>query len=894
MKYFLLIALCCIVGKEQLTAQGSRRSIVSIDDAWQFTKDAYVPADTTGKQVTWQSVDLPHTWNVADVMDDVPGYHRDACWYRKLLPVSEGLRGKEVYLHFEGVNQVAEVYINGKYAGGHTGGYTAFTIPVQHLLRFDTINELVVKADNSFNKDIPPLTADFTFFGGIYRDVWLEAYDKVHFSRTDYASSGVYITTPQVSAEKAAVRISSLLNNYSNVARKLKLVTTVYDQAGKDITTLATAITLKPGVTQTCVQNLKPVDAPHLWSPEDPYLYKVVTRITELSGTVLDEAVHPLGFRWYSFDTEKGFFLNGKPCKLVGASRHQDYAGMGNAVPDNLARRDVELLKEMGGNFLRVAHYPQDPAVLQACDEMGILASVEIPVVNEITESDTFYRNCVNMQVEMIRQNFNHPSVIIWCYMNEVLLRPHYNGDKEKQKTYFTNIAALAARLDSITRKEDPYRYTMLACHGDFDKYRSTGLTAIPMIVGWNLYSGWYGGTLKDFAGFLDRHHRDLPDKPLLVTEYGADADPRIRSFKPVRFDKSLEYATAFHQYYLDAMLQRPFVAGALIWNLADFNSETRTETMPHINNKGLLTWNRKPKDVYLWHKAMLLQQPFIAVASASWKIRSGIADSSGLLCYQPLQVASNLDSVTLVINGQILPAQKVKNGLCEWLAPFSNGINNIEAWGMQKGTRVADHINIDFRLLPYVFTDKRVPFKQLNVLLGANRYFIDETEKQVWIPDQAYHTGSWGHVSGQAFDIAGGSRLPYGTDRDIAGTDNDPVYQTQFMGIREYRLDVPDGVYELTLHFAELQGGMVPALPYNLSGGTVSRKEMPARRIFNVLVNEATVLENFDIAAEYGVARAVAKKVPVTVSNGKGIRIVFNAIEGEAVLNALQVVKKF
>ncbi|MFT3824334.1 MAG: glycoside hydrolase family 2 TIM barrel-domain containing protein [Chitinophagaceae bacterium] len=879
-----------------LKAQSSTRTIVSINEVWQFTKDAYNPDDTTtGRKVAWQTVTLPHTWNTTDVMDDVPGYYRSVGWYRKQLSVDTGMMNKIIYLHFEGVNQEATVYVNGKYAGSHTGGYNAFVIPVQHLLKFGTTNEIVVKADNSFNRNIPPLSADFTFYGGIYRDVWLEAYDKIHFARTDHASQGVYLTTPAVNEEKAAVRINGLIDNKTGVAKKVKIITTVYDKAGKITGTIVTAATLKPNTTETFVQNISSVVRPHLWSPEDPYLYKAVTRITDASGLLLDEVINPLGFRWFSFDTDKGFFLNGKPCKLVGASRHQDYEGMGNAVPDELAREDVKLLKQMGGNFLRVAHYPQDPAVLQACDEMGILASVEIPVVNEVTETDTFYRNCAEMQVEMIRQNYNHPSVVIWCYMNEVLLKPHYGNDKVKQQAYFANITTLAKQLDSITRKEDPYRYTMLACHGDFDKYRSTGLTAIPMIVGWNLYSGWYGGVLSDFEKFLDRHHKELPDKPLIVTEYGADADPRIRSFKPVRFDKSVEYATDFHRHYLDAMLERSFVAGALIWNLADFNSETRTETMPHINNKGLMMWNRTPKDVYLWHQAVLLKQPFVAIASAYWNIRSGVADSIEQVCYQPLQVTSNLDSITLLINGKALPAKKVTDGICEWLVPFANGANQIEAWGMQQGRKISAFATIDFRLQPYTLRDERIPFHQLNVLLGANRYYIDDTRKQVWIPDQPYRPGSWGYMGGQAFNIPGSTRLPYGTDKGILGTDDDPIYQTQQTGIQEYCLDVPDGVYELTLHFAELQGGMVPALAYNLSsssGGSSSRKESSAARVFDVLVNNVPVLQNFNIAAQYGLAKAVARKVPVTAANNKGIRIVFNATEGEAVLNALQVVK--
>jgi beta-galactosidase len=277
---------------------------------------------------------------------------------------------------------------------------------------------------------------------------------------------------------------------------------------------------------------------------------------------------------------------------LIGTSRHQDYKGLGNAVDKKLALQDVAFIKNMGANFLRIAHYPQDPAVLQACDELGLLTSVEIPVVNEITESASFYNNCINMQVEMIRQNYNHPSVIIWCYMNEIFLRPHFNGERNGRKNILPPLQS-RKNIGQCYRKEDPSRYTMIANHADFARYNEYGLTTLSMLTGWNLYSGWYGGKLEDFSVFLDKHHQKLPQQPFMVAEYGADADNRIRSMEPVRFDKSVEYTTRFHQYYIGEIMKRPFVAGAVIWNLADFNSETRIETMPHINNKGLLTWDR-------------------------------------------------------------------------------------------------------------------------------------------------------------------------------------------------------------------------------------------------------------------------------------------------------------
>ncbi|HEX7845406.1 MAG TPA: malectin domain-containing carbohydrate-binding protein, partial [Chitinophagaceae bacterium] len=477
-------------------------------------------------------------------------------------------------------------------------------------------------------------------------------------------------------------------------------------------------------------------------------------------------------------------------------------------------------------------------------------------------------------------------SVIMWCYMNEVLLRPHYNSDKEKQKIYFQNIAKLAQALDSVTRKEDPSRYTMMAHHGDYNRYKDVGLVDIPMIVGWNLYSGWYGARLSDFPVFLDSFHAKNPGKPMLVAEYGADADPRIRSAEPVRFDKSVEYTTKFHQYYFTEMMKRPFVAAAMIWNLADFNSETRTESMPHINNKGLLEWDRTPKDPYYYYEGVLSKKPFIKLLGM--QAAAGIADKNAATSSRLIQVATNTEQPELFVNGKSLGKKQQQDGLCEWNAPFINGANIVEVKGTKEGKIASDKATIQFYLLPDRF-DKSTSFRPMNILLGANRYFTDD-EQQLWIPDKAYEAGSWGYSGGKQFKLANNNRLPYGTDKNIAATNNDPVYQTQRMGIEKYKLDVPPGEYELTLHFAELMAAATKEIPYNLSDP--DRIAPNGKRIFNVYVNDKLLLDNFDITAQYGAATAVSKTTRVAALNGSGIEISFKAIEGEPVLNALQIKK--
>lgn len=848
---------------------------ISINEDWAFEKE-------NGAQ---EKVNLPHTWNAFDVLDDAPGYYRGLGTYKKKLKLDEFTKGKEIFLVFNGVAQEAEVLVNGKSVAKHIGSYTRFIVPISKFLNYkDDLIE--VRANNRFNEDIPPLTADFTFFGGMYRNVSLLITEAVHFSKNDNASSGVYITTPNVSATTANVQVRSLINNSSSSPGKIQIQSTLINADGEAIASRVSAINVVSGEQKTIIQDFNSIKQPELWSPEHPYLYRLVSRIVDVkTKRVLDEVSNPLGFRWFKFDAEKGFFLNDKPLKLIGASRHQDYENLGNAVPDALQIKDVELLKQMGGNFLRVAHYPQDQLILEACDRLGILASVEIPVVNTITETEAFTNNCLNMQTEMIRQNFNHPSIVVWAYMNEILLRPKFTNDKPRQQIYYDHIRNLAQKLDDLTRKEDPSRYTMLVNHGAWDMYNKVGLTKIPMIVGWNLYSGWYSGMPADFAKFLDRHHKELPNTPFMVTEYGADADPRIRSSQPVRFDKSVEYAVKFHQTYLNAMIERPFVAGGIAWNLADFNSETREETMPHINNKGLLTIGRQPKDTYFLYQAYLSDKPYLKITSAQWKNRVGVADSSALISTQNIQVATNQKSAELFLNGKSLGVIDAVDHVCDWKVPFNDGKNQLK---VVSGALV-DNADINFQVEPFMFSDK-IPFKNTNILLGSKRYYIDEKDQQLWIPDQAYKSGAWGWIGGEPYKGTN-NRILYGSDKNILETDNDPVYQTQQVDIKQFKFDVADGEYELTLHFAELVGGDAKeALAYNLDNN--HKKEIVEQRIFDVSINGQPFIQKLNLAADFGYTKAIKKKVRLTITNGKGISIDFKPIEGKPVLNAVQLRK--
>ena len=893
MKTRVLLTLLLVAVLSLLHAQPTLKQ--SINSNWEFYKGD-IPGfpDKKTNDIRWEKVSIPHSWNIADVTDDEPGYYRGIGWYKKIIYVPASWQQKKTYLYFEGANQTAEVYVNGKLAGKHIGGYTAFSFPISQLLSYKdsvTVNEITVKVDNSYDNDVPPLSADFTFFGGIYRDVYLLSANPIHFGLDNNASCGIRVTTPQVSDAEAGVSVEGTITNNGNEEKPVRIVSSIYAADGKLMKTAETTINLAINTATNFTSLFDKVSNPHLWSPDDPYLYHVVSSIYDKDGKLLDQLTNPLGLRWFKFDAANGFYLNGKHIKLIGANRHQDYKGMANALPDALHERDMQLLKDMGANFIRISHYPQDPAVLEACDRIGLLASMEIPIVNRISQTDAFTENCKHMQLEMIGQNFNHPSIIIWAYMNEVLLVPRYMQNTPERRHYYLDVANLAKTLDDLTRKEDPSRYTMISCHGDFDPYNNAGITKIPQIVGWNLYYGWYAKGFEGFGKFLDRHHTELPDKPLIVTEYGCDGDTRLHSTMPERFDKTMEYQTIYHKQYLKDIMDRPFVSGGAMWCLVDFNSEGRIDASPHINTKGVATDVRVPKDVYYYYQANLVKQPFIKIGSRNWTLRGGIADSSGVYV-QPIEVYSNLSKVSLWLNGKLLGTQTVKDKVALFNVPFKNGMNNLRAIAASGGLNYDDFADIKFHLQPAILKDAVLPFKELNVSLGDTRNYTDDKLQQVWLPEKPYTPGSWGYIGGRVFSMADNNLQRFGTNKNILGTDYDPIYATQRVGLDSFKFDVPDGEYQITLLFAELLSNKEQqALAYNLAG-TTTKTEVAPLRSFNVVINGREVAEGLGNNNYLVPEQAYSVRYTVTVTDGKGIDVGFKPVTGEGILNGIQVKK--
>ena len=889
-KLFYIFILLFIVG----WAQAQQRVVYTINDGWKFTKGSPFEAQLTGcDDSSWETVNIPHTWNDKDADDETPGFYRGPVWYRKQLFIDKSQEGRRAMIYFEGANQEVRFYLNGQFVGEHKGGYTRFCFDITPHLRYGQENLFAIYVNNVYNPNIPPLSADFTFFGGIYRDVYLQFMNPVHIATNDYASSGVYIRTPEVNNSAASVEITTLLTNDMPQATEIRVENIICDADGKEVKKTQAEVKLAAGETKTDISKKIKIDSPRLWDIDDPYRYMVYTRILDKrKGTLLDEVVNPLGLRWFKFDSEKGFFLNGKGRKLIGTARHQDYFQKGNALRDELHVQDVLLLKEMGGNYLRVSHYPQDPVIMEMCDKLGIVTSVEIPVVNAVTETEEFLHNSVEMAKEMVRQDFNRPSVMIWGYMNEIFLRRPYTEGKQLEDYYrFTEKVARA--LEATIREEDPSRYTMMAYHNMPQYYEDAHLTEIPMIQGWNLYQGWYEPDINEFQRLLDRAHKAYKGKVLMVTEYGPGVDPRVHSYQPERFDFSQEYGLVYHKHYLNEMMKRPFIAGSSLWNLNDFYSESRVDAVPHVNNKGVVGLNREKKDVYWFYKTALSRRPILVIGNREWKSRGGVVNTAQKECIQSVPVFSNAEEVELFVNNKSLGKKKIEDNYALFDVPFVGGENLLEAVAVTGDNKLCDMLRIQFQLVGSQLKDEAVPFTELNVMLGSSRYFEDRAANVAWIPEQEYKPGSWGFIGGTSYRRQTGFGTMLGSDIDIHGTDMNPIFQTQRVGIKSFKADVPNGEYSVYLHWAELESGKErEALVYNL--GADSEQTFAGNRSFGISINGTTVSDDFNVARDYGYTRAVIKKFVITVKDGKGVSVDFHKKEGEPILNAIRIYRNY
>lgn len=878
MKKIFLLILCL---STMYPVVNAGRVVQSFNDGWYYV--AY--NDDRFQKVRcheegWEQVHLPHIWNTDAY--STRNYRRISSWYKKEFWMGAAeMQDKELYLKFDAVNSLADVYLNGELLITHKGGYSAFIVDITDKVRSDVPNLLMVHVNNQ-NNQIPPLSGDFTIFGGIYRDVWLISVEKQHICLTDYASPGVYVDLPSVSEEKAEVSVRGTLVNCDIQRAALKLNVEVLDADGKSVVQSLRNIRLDAEGTFAFKERLQ-LENPRLWSPESPYLYSVKVSLKDERGKVLkDETRVPLGVRWFSMDAQEGFKLNGKPMKLMGACRHQDQMPMGIALSDEIHRRDMQLLKDMGANFVRLAHYPQDDAVLRACDELGMLVWEEIPVVDLIALGDEFRTNATSALREMIRQHYNHPSVIMWGYMNEAVIQLQYRVKKQRLNGFYENTLALARHLEETLKREDPYRLSTMAYHGN-QIYNQIGLSNITDVSGWNLYQGWYENDFKSFDRFVDEEHRKYPHRPLIISEFGAGSDPRLQSLEPQIFDFSMQWQQLYLEYYLPAIMRRPFIVGATEWNFIDFSSASRQEATPHINNKGLMYNDRRPKDVFYYFQAFLRKDiPVLHIAVDDWKYRTVVSDGEAV--EHPVKVYSNLDRVELSVNGTTLSARSIENCHAGWRVPLVAGRNRLVASGIYQGRKVEQVSDVFVKIQPRHIAAANIRQLELAVNVGSNCFFMDDKSDLCWLPDQAYTPGSWGYVGGEVFYHSPGR---IGTTAEVKNTRNVPLLQTKREDIKAYRFDLPDGEYEVELLFADLNAPS-ERVTYDLGATAVLGNVDFRGSVFNVSVNGRLWLNHFSPVMEVGGLRCLSKKLRVIVTGGN-LTVGFEAVKGMTFLNGIK-----
>ncbi len=829
----------------------SPRIKISLNDKWNFF-NGDINNSAKYNEVEWQNINIPHSWNLKDAYSDSIQYRRGIGWYKKILNIDSSLINKKLFLYFEGANQTAEVYVNDKFVGKHIGGYTAFALDITNQINFSQVNVLTVKVDNSYNPNIPPLDADFTFYGGIYRDVWLIAAEDVHIGLLDNASPGVFISTQNVSAESASINIKGKIVNESNQLKNIRVLNKVLDEENIEVKVLSSKIKINKNSSSEFTASGELIN-PKLWSPDDPYLYKIITEIYD-GDKLVDEIINPLGIRWFNFDGE-GFSLNGKKLKLTGTNRHQDYPQFGNALPNWAHQKDLKLIKDNGFNFVRLAHYPQDPTTLQTADEIGLIVWEEIPVVNTITLSDEFKNNCKKMLVEMIRQHYNHPSILMWGYMNEIRLRP----PKQLPENYYKKITELENELNEIVKKEDSTRATVTAYFSG-EVEHADGYENIPDVVGMNLYFGWYYNDFDAFGKFVDDFHTTHPNTPIIISEYGGGSDERIHASNPQAFDFSAEYQQMLHESTFKQIMERDYIAGSALWNQFDFGSKLRDDTKPNLNQKGINYFDRTPKDISFYYKAFLKNEPILYFAVRDYQSRAGSNEEAKK---QNIKIYTNLNEVEVLLNNISLGKFKPQNFTINFSCVLQDGKNLLTAKGTNNQNEIIDEANIIYDDRTSLFNTKNSNHlnssgKTIAVNCGSNTNFIDESGL-VWEADKRYEKGSWGFEAGNEKD----------THHRINFTDDDPLFQSANDSVSFYQFDVIDGLYEVKLKICEIQ-------------------EKNTIRKFSIKINDQVLLEDLNLESEYGIYNPAQLSSQILVKGNNGIKINFEKISGNTLINGI------
>lgn len=625
-------ALLAIALSMQASAQ---RENIEINQDWNFRFSHQVRTNDLRR------VDLPHTWNAQDALSGQIDYKRGIGNYTKKLFIPSEWNGKRLFLRFEGANCVSNVFVNGKHIGEHRGGYGAFIFELTDKVVYGKENEILVRVNNGEQLDIMPLVGDFNFYGGIYRPVHLLITNTVCISPLDYASPGVYLIQKHVSEKQADMCARINLSNATEQAQAATVNVAVKD--GENIVyETKKEVTIRPQTNMQAEELNFTLDNPRLWNgTTDPFMYQAVITLSK-DGEQIDSIEQPLGLRYYTTDADKGFILNGKHLPLHGVCRHQERAEIGNALHLMHHEEDTRIMREMGVNAIRLAHYPQSVQMYDLMDKNGIVSWAEIPFVGPGGYADkgfvdqlSFRENGKEQLKELIRQHYNHPSICFWGLFNEL----KENGD---------NPVEYIKELNTLAHQEDPTRPTTSASNQD------GALNFITDHIAWNRYDGWYGATPATLATWLDRTHADHPELKIAISEYGAGASiyhqqDSLRQTDPGSWWHPENWQTEYHIENWKIIKARPYVWGSFVWNMFDFGAAHRTEgDRPGINDKGLVTHDRKVrKDAFYFYKANWNPAPMVYIA--------GHRNTKRIMPVTEVQVFSNCKEVTLKVNGKVV-----------------------------------------------------------------------------------------------------------------------------------------------------------------------------------------------------------------------------------------------
>ncbi len=674
--YSLLLLFLSFCVHPDLEAQV--RQEIPFNDDWAFH----------GQSVTGLPIDeivvLPHSWNTKDAQEGIP-YYRGIGRYLKKFSAEELWKDQRIFIRFDGVNITAKVILNGQELGMHKGGYAAFIFEITEYLLFGEENTIEVIVSNEANLEIIPLVGDFNNYGGIYRPVNLIITNPVCITPLDYASPGIYLKQSDVSEQQAEIEVLTKISNGSESKADISYNATITDAAGVMVDSQQSDDQLATG--NSFLAHKYTIQSPHLWNGKaDPYLYHVQVDILQ-NGEVIDSKTEPLGLRYFHIDANEGFFLNGNPVDLRGVSRHQDRKDKASAISEADHREDMAIMLDLGINALRLAHYQHAEIIYDLADSAGIVVWAELPWVgmpggfmpgsNGYENTEAFHSIAKQQLYELIRQNFNHPSILMWSIFNEI-----QNPEGEEPTDFIKE-------LNSIVKEEDPSRLTVGASM--LNPQENPNIHEITDAITWNRYYGWYYKEPKDMGPFLDNLHKDFPEYKIGISEYGAGGSihqhvDKLKPPNPMGSPHPEEWQNYYHEENLKIFDERPFVWGTFVWNMFDFGSHFRKEGDHYgINDKGLVTFDRKTKkDAFYFYKANWSDEPVLHITSSRYIFRKKAETQ--------VKVYTNLNNVTLTVNGIEYPAKSPEKGIIIWEGiSLEEGNNGIIIRATKNGQTITD-----------------------------------------------------------------------------------------------------------------------------------------------------------------------------------------------------------